>query len=429
LLDFDFMLVLTNVKYWLDSMRVLFSTLPGAGPFHPLVPLARALAQAGHEVAFTTSQSYCATVETAGFRCFPAGYDWLVSAREPVYAHVRKLLRDREEPFSPLTDVYVDFLPSCMARDLLSVANSWRPDLLVREPMEFAGCVIAEALNIPHAVCGPLFSYWQAAWHDAPGEVSKPNFDKLRQGYGLPTDPELTMLHRYLYLAFLPPAFLHPELNPPPTVHFLRPVSFNQSGTEILPGWITELPARPTVHASLGTVFHRTPGVFEAIINGLRDEDINLIVAVGRDQHPDAFGAQPSNVRIERYIPHTLLLPHCDAVITHGGFNSVMACIEQGLPMVAIPLAGGDQPGNSKRCAALGIACVVDSDERRPEVIRDAVLDVLRAPHYRQNAIRLKQDVQSLCPVEHAVELVERLSKEKAPVTNLHPEKQLHGRP
>jgi MGT family glycosyltransferase len=303
-----------------------------------------------------------------------------------------------------------------MAPELFGIVRSWRPDVVVREPMEFAGCVVAEALNIPHAVCGPLFSYWQAAWHDVPGELSKPNLDRLRRCYGLPPDPQLTMLHRYLYLAFLPPAFLHPDLAPPPTVQFLRPVSFNQSGTEALPAWIARLPPRPTVHASLGTVFHRTPGVFEAIIEGLRDLAINLIVAVGRDRDSGAFGNQPPNVRIEGYIPHTLLLPHCHVVITHGGFSSVMACIEQGLPMVAMPLAGGDQRGNSARSAALGIARVISPGERKPALIREAVLDVLNDPNYRKNARQLKQDLQSLPPVEDAVELLQRLAHEKAPI-------------
>jgi MGT family glycosyltransferase len=399
-------------------MRVLVTTLPGAGPFHPLVPLARALMQARHEVAFATSPSYCSTIEAVGFRCFPAGYDWLVSEREPAYGHVRDLLADKDS-FSPFIDVYADFLPSRMAPDLLTIAGSWPPDIFVREPMEFAGCVVAEALDVPHAVCGPLFSYWQGAWHGAPGEVNKPNLDKLRQRHGLRADPQLAMLHRDLYLAFLPPAFLHPDLQPPSTVHFLRPVSFNQSGAETLPAWITSLPARPTVHASLGTVFHRTPGVFEAIVEGVRDQEINLILAVGRDQDPAAFDVQSPNVWIERYIPHALLLPHCDAVITHGGFSSVMACFEQGLPMVAVPLAGGDQPGNSQRCAALGVGRVVGPDERTPELIRAALLDVLRDPKYRQNAIRLKQDLQSLPPVEHAVELLEMLAQGRAPVKTL----------
>jgi UDP:flavonoid glycosyltransferase YjiC (YdhE family) len=35
-------------------MRVLFLTTPAQGHFHPMGPLARALAQRGHEVAFAT---------------------------------------------------------------------------------------------------------------------------------------------------------------------------------------------------------------------------------------------------------------------------------------------------------------------------------------------------------------------------------------
>jgi MGT family glycosyltransferase len=226
------------------------------------------------------------------------------------------------------------------------------------------------------------------------------------------------MLYRYLYLAFLPPSFLDPGLTPPSTAHFLRPVCFNQSGAEVLPSWLKHLPERPTVHASLGTVFHRTPGVFTAILEGLRDEEINLILAVGRDQDPAAFGPQPSNVYIERYIPHTLLLPHCDAVVTHAGFSSVMACFEEGLPMVAIPLAGGDQAGNARRCAALGVARVVAPDERTPQAIRESVLDVLRNPRYRENAEHLRQEIQALPGPEHAVELLERLALERAPISN-----------
>jgi len=37
------------------AMRVLFTTHPAAGHFHPQVPLAEALVAAGHEVAFACS--------------------------------------------------------------------------------------------------------------------------------------------------------------------------------------------------------------------------------------------------------------------------------------------------------------------------------------------------------------------------------------
>ena len=54
-------------------MRVLFSTLPASGHWHPLVPFAAALRAAGHEVAFATASERCAAIAALGFRCFPAG--------------------------------------------------------------------------------------------------------------------------------------------------------------------------------------------------------------------------------------------------------------------------------------------------------------------------------------------------------------------
>jgi MGT family glycosyltransferase len=269
--------------------------------------------------------------------------------------------------------------------------------------------VAAEALGCPHAACGPLFCFWDGAWHATPGEVAKPALDGVRAAHGLPPDPELLMLHRHLYLACLPPTFPGPELTIPPSVRFLRPVPFDRLETETLPAWVEELVPQPIVHASLGTIFHRTPGVFEAILAGLRDEPINLLLAIGRDQDPARFGPQPPHVRIERYLSHALLLPRCDAVITHGGYGSVMACLDAGVPMVVIPLAGGDQTGNANRCATLGVARVVSPDQHTPEAIRTAVQDVLADPSYRQNAGQLRQQIRALPGPKHVVGLLEQL--------------------
>jgi len=396
-------------------MRILFTILPGAGTFHPHVPLALALKRAGHEVAFAVARSYCPTVEAAGFTCFPAGYDWLMSEREHVVAVVRKQLGSAR--FSPLEDMYAAFLAPRMVPELLVLVDEWAPDVVVRDPMEFAGCIAAEARGVPHAACGPLFAFWAGAWHGRPNEIGKPVFDDVRVAHGLPPDPKLTMLHRYLHLAFLPPSFPDPRLEIPSTVHFLRSPGFNQSEGESLPDWVPPLAKLPVVHASLGTVFHRTPGVYDAIIEGLKDQRINLIVTVGKDQDPARYGVQPPNVRLERYIPHSLLLPLCDAVITHCGFSSVMACLEQGLPMVAMPLAG-DQPANAGRCVALGAARLVVPDERTPRSIREAVLEVLGTPVYRTSARRVQCEMESLPGPEHAVGLLEQLASARAPVAN-----------
>jgi UDP:flavonoid glycosyltransferase YjiC (YdhE family) len=52
---------------------------------------------------------------------------------------------------------------------------------------------------------------------------------------------------------------------------------------------------------------------------------VNLLLTVGRNQDPAAFGPQPGHVRIERYVPQSLVFPSCDLVVTHGGDDTVMA--------------------------------------------------------------------------------------------------------
>ena len=388
-------------------MRVLFTTLPAYGSFQPLAPVARALIAAGHEVTFATAPGFCPVVERAGFRCLPAGFDWVSDGRNTVYSSILKSFGPRA---APVRDVFAGFMAPRMTPDLLDIARDMPFDLLVRDPLEFGGCVAAEALGLPHAACGPLFCFWDGARHATPGETAMLDLDELRAAYGLPPDPALEMLHRHLYLACLPPSFPGPKLTIPPTVRFIRPEPFDRLDGETLPPWIDELPRQPTVHASLGTIYHRTPGIFEAILAGLRDEPINLLLAIGRDQDPGRFGPQPSNVRIERYLPHTELLPRCDAVITHGGYGSVMACLSAGAPMVALPLGGGDQVGNAHRCAALGVARVLPAGRRTPDDIRFAVRDVLTAPSYRERAEQLRDQIRVLPGPAHAVRLLERLA-------------------
>ena len=49
-------------------MRILFTCSAALGHLHPLVPIARAAAQAGHDVAFATPGSFAPMVERSGFR-------------------------------------------------------------------------------------------------------------------------------------------------------------------------------------------------------------------------------------------------------------------------------------------------------------------------------------------------------------------------
>jgi UDP:flavonoid glycosyltransferase YjiC (YdhE family) len=63
-------------------------------------------------------------------------------------------------------------------------------------------------------------------------------------------------------------------------------------------------------------------------------------------------------VHIERYIPQSLLLPHCDLMVMHGGSNSLLAALDSGLPLVVVPLIA-DQFFNAHIVQAMQLGRVV----------------------------------------------------------------------
>lgn len=394
-------------------MRMLFSTQPAVGHFHPLVPLARALTVAGHEAAFATSRAFCPTIVSAGFRAFPAGLDWLESEAEHAFPELRGA--PTPVPYWAFAGVTAER----MVPDLLALASSWRPDVLVHESAEFGAPVAAERLGLPHAMAGPPDLPMFERLDLLRRRFGEP-LDALRRAHGLPPDPDLTMLHRYLTLAAVPPRFLPDGALIRPTTHFLRPVPFDRLGDEGPPPWLDDLPPRPTVYATLGTVFNRRAeldgghDLFGAILAALRDEPINLVVAVGRTVDPARFGPQPDHVHVERYIPQTLLMPRCAVVVAHGGYNTVMAALDHGLPLVLVPL-GADQPYNARRCAALGVGRTLAPDDRTPEAIRVAVRAVLADPSYRLQAALMREELRALPGPETAMALLEQLVADGRP--------------
>jgi len=392
-------------------MRVLFTTHPAAGHFHPQVPLAEALVAAGHEVAFACSPAYRDTIAATGFRCFPCGLAWLEAEAARTFPQLLDIPPGRERSGWFAANIFAGATARALAADVLTLAAAWPPDVIVRDPIEFGGYAAAERLGLPHATGGIGWLLPAARRRHILGA----SLAALRRAHDLPDDPALATLDRYLGLVFQPPWFLGPDDEVPPTTHFLRPAIFDRSGDEVLPDWVAALPARPTVYATLGTISNRTPGLFAAILAALRDEPVNLILTVGRDQDPADFGPQPAHVHIARYVPQTLLLPRCDLVVTHGGFNTTMAALDRGLPVVAIPL-GADQFQNAARCAALGIGRVVGPDERTPEAIRAAVRAVLADVTYRRNAAQLRDELAVLPGPDHGVALLERLARERQPV-------------
>ena len=395
-------------------MRVLFTLLPARGSLQPVLPVAAALTAGGHDVALCSSPRLREEVEAHGLPFLPAGLDWHVS--DPGY--IEALCQAAgglafpeltgEERFGwVIANLFIGAAARCMLPDLVGLARAWSADIIVRESLEFAGCTAAEALGLPHASIAAAADSALDRGRDLAGPLTP-----LRDQAGLRPDPDGAMPFRYLHLCFTPPRFDGPDARFPPTARFFAHHSTPAPRDE-LPPWLDDLAGRPTVLVSTGTVFHRTPGLHEAVLAALADEPLNLLIALGFDQDPSRLGPLPPHVRVQPTLPQVTLLPRCALLVCHGGFNSVKEALAQGVPLVILPIAG-DQPYCARRCQALGVARVIGPAQRHPQAIRAAARAVLGDPAYRDRARHMRDDIHALPPVAAAVEALERLVRDHA---------------
>lgn len=382
-------------------MRVLFTAQPGSGHWHPLVPLARAVRSAGHEVAFAATPLACSAIGGIGLRCFGAGTDESPEEQASQRAILVPMTPAERARFH-WSNLFAGSRAARALPDMLAIVHDWRPEVIVRDLAEFAGCIAAEWAGLPDVAVQTVA--WRPWLRDA---VAKP-LDDLRASAGLPADPEGRRAFGRLLLATSPPGYRDSLVPLPLSTKEMRPASFDQSGEERLPAWVDDLPPQPTVYATMGTVVNRTPGVLEAMLEGLRDEAITLIMTIGRNRDLAAFGAVPANVHIEHYIPQRLILPHCDLVITHGGSGTVMAALSLGLPMVIVPIEA-DQPDNAHRCTSLGLAVTVGKSECTPARIKHAVRAIFSTESYTANARRLRDEIARMPGPEDVVPWLEQL--------------------
>jgi demethyllactenocin mycarosyltransferase len=117
---------------------------------------------------------------------------------------------------------------------------------------------------------------------------------------------------------------------------------------------------RPLVYVCLGTSFNTRRVVFQAVVDGLADEPVDVLVSTGKGRISAAeLGPLPDNVELRDFVPAREVLARARLHITHGGCNSVHESLLAGVPMILIPQAF-DQFPLAQRVERLGAGLVVD---------------------------------------------------------------------
>ena len=293
---------------------------------------------------------------------------------------------------------------------MLELARDWRADLIVREYSEFTGWVVARKLGVPLVTQG-IIHRLPPQTEDGVAQVA----GRLAELTGVDPPHDRDDLLGTAYLNIVPPSLRCPWEHHQPLAHPARPSSFDGLPQPDALAWLDALGrSRPLVYVSLGNVFNQSSSLWRVVLAALAELDVDALVTTGGTD-PDELGAPPANVRVERYVPQSHVLPRCAAVVCHAGFNTLIGAFAHGLPAVCLPLAA-DHPINARRCAEASAGLnwanapatdprgrLVDPTTLRPDDVACALSRLLDDPAFTNAARRLASEIRDMpCPAEAA---------------------------
>jgi UDP:flavonoid glycosyltransferase YjiC (YdhE family) len=172
--------------------------------------------------------------------------------------------------------------------------------------------------------------------------------------------------------------------------------------------------AGPLLYVSLGSLGSAEPELMGRLVDLLGRSQYRAIVSLGSQAGKIDL---PENVWGEEFLPQPSIVPLVDAVITHGGNNTVTECMHFGKPMLVLPLFW-DQHDNAQRVAETGfghrLAPYAFSDADFFAALDDLVID--NARHARLTAA--SQRIQAKSGTAKAARLIARLAETQQPIVD-----------
>jgi UDP:flavonoid glycosyltransferase YjiC (YdhE family) len=216
----------------------------------------------------------------------------------------------------------------------------------------------------------------------------------------------------YRYLQPSIPAFEYPRSDLPAIVEFvgaMLPVGVDDWTPP--PWWPDVIEARragrPVVLVTQGTANTDPALLTMPTIAALASQDLLLIATTDGFDADTALPAarRPANLRLERFIPFTELMPLADVVITNGGYGGVQMSLAYGVPLVVAGMSEDKMKVNA-RVAWSGAGISLKTHSPSPEKIRAAVRTVLADATYRSRAQQLMRAYAQYPGAPRAAEVV-----------------------
>ncbi|MBV8212045.1 MAG: glycosyltransferase family 1 protein [Verrucomicrobia bacterium] len=404
-------------------MKFGFICLNVPGHLNPMTTLARHLQMRNHDVVFLYSSG------ADGLPFLPAPESDEINEQR---AEISKKQGDDASRFS--RDLIMSRTESIL-KSLPDIVQSNQLDALAIDSVQFYAELAAIQLGIPyvHVSVAMHFDYSghtplaRYGWpHETTAAALARNQDGVAKaiqmlneanggirahadaiGLKIDWDNPSSTLSPWAWISQVPKAFDFESSHWPPQFHHTGPFHDGKGRDPVDFPW-DRLTGEPLIYASMGTMLNGRTDVFRTIIAALaKNKGLQLVLSIGDHVDAGRLGSIPKNAVIVRRAPQLELLKVATVCITHGGLNTVLESLAQGVPQVAIPVSY-DQPGVAARIAHHRTGLVTSLDKLTADHLSTLLNKVLHNSAYRDSARRMQKAIVDANGLSAAVDIIER---------------------
>ena len=372
--------------------KVIFFNIPAHGHTNPTLPLVTEMINRGEDVLYYSVEMLKEKIQASGakFRGYEPAMEFDDSKKigENLLEQAYMLLKGGEDILS----YHLDKI------------KEEKPDYIIHDSLCAWGKLFKEILKIPAITTVSTFAFnldkLFPQFHFMMGMIKMTleafpqvieyhkTADRLKAKYNIPV-PHIKygLYHEEdLNLVFTSRLFQPNDEAFGDNYRFIGPSMGVRPGDSDFP--YDKLKDKPVVYISLGTINNENLEFFDNCIEAFRDEDMILVLSIGKKLDISRFKDAPDNFIIKPRVPQVELLKHCDVFITHGGMNSVSESFYMGVPMVAVPQTM-EQVMVAEQVANLGGGILMKNKEPKPGVLKEAVKKILSNESFKKNAVKI----------------------------------------
>ncbi|PUZ30538.1 glycosyltransferase, MGT family [Chitinophaga costaii] len=370
----------------MQTKKILFVTIPEKGHINPMIGVAQHLQAMGYELAFFAQVDISLQLRRAGLQG-QVYHDPSPVNIDPQFitkgADFVKKLANKEWLRQWIKTLLIDAVPG-QVQLLDAVVKNFAPSLIVTDPMVYAAALVAHTHNLPwvgiSSSLNPITpDDWQCELTDTLHTL-EPLRNALFEAQGLlPRFKVSDAISPWLNIVFATETYMPRHICGNDFSYYAgNSFPMQSRGDETDFPFHRLEPGKRKVYMSMGSQIYYHPHLFSTVAQALYDDDIQLVFAINELLNTPFADTLPRHVMAVSYAPQLQLLPYIDLVISHGGANSAMEALANGVPLALLPICN-DQFLQAQFVTRAGAGIVLNPHLPSATRYREQLLPLLQA--------------------------------------------------